>query len=74
MDNGQWAKVRREAERQGWVVEPTSDGFVLKAPDGKSQVFMHALHASSDPHALARTARRMRGYGFLWPPPKVAGR
>jgi hypothetical protein len=71
MDNGQWSKVRKEAESQGWRVEPTANGFQLKSPDGKTIVTMDRLHKSSDPYALARTVRRMRTQGgFRWPPKK----
>lgn len=71
MDNGQWPTVRSVAERQGWVIDDTKNGFQIKSPDGRSIVTMDRLHKSSDPHALSRTVNRMRKGGFLWPPPKA---
>lgn len=74
MDNRDWPKVRRGAERQGWAVEETRNGFVLKSPDGDSIVAMDRLHTSSDQHALDWTVRRMQRAGFSWPPPTRGGR
>ncbi len=75
MDNNRWPRVRKEAERQGWEVERTEKGYQLRSPDGATVVTMDAFHASSDPHALDRTVRRMqRQGGFLWPPPTTGGR
>jgi hypothetical protein len=70
IQNGDWPEVRREAERQGWAVITTKDGFVLLAPDGAARVAMHRLHRSSSPYALAQIVRRMRTAGFIWPPPR----
>lgn len=69
ISNKEWPAVRRECERQGWVVHTTTSGFALLAPDGRTAVTMHRLHSSSDPNALALTVRRMRRAGFIWPPP-----
>ncbi|HEV8564094.1 MAG TPA: hypothetical protein VGR41_04220 [Actinomycetota bacterium] len=70
MDNKEWQKVFDEAEDQGWVIDQTTEGFQLLAPNGKDIVTMHALHKSSSPYALAKTVSRMKEYGFRWPPPK----
>ena len=70
MDNKDWPSVWEEAERQGWQVKETSDGYMLLAPDGVNKVAMDRLHKSSSPYALKNTVRRMRQVGFTWPPPK----
>jgi len=69
MDDRDWPRVRRAAERQGWVVDETRNGVALRSPDGTTTVIMDRLRASSDEHALDRTVRRMRRPGFMWPPP-----
>lgn len=67
MTNDDWPKVRAEAERQGWEVRETKNGFQLMAPDGGTIVTMDRLHRSSSPYALAQTVRRMKAAGFRWP-------
>lgn len=70
LDNRQWKKVRREAERQGWRVEPTTNGFQLMSPNGEAIVTMDRLHKPSSPWALTHTVKNMRRHGFVWPPAK----
>ncbi len=54
----------REAERQGWRVEPIGDGYQLYAPDGETIVTIHVTE--SDVRALRNTIARMRRVGFRW--------
>jgi hypothetical protein len=58
-------KLVREAERQGWRVEPTKSGhWRFYAPDGE-----HIVHASgtpSDHRSLDNLVAQMRRYGFKW--------
>jgi hypothetical protein len=65
-----YGKVRKEAIRQGWRVEATSDGEMFYSPDGSSKAAWHAAHASSDPNALKAHIRTMKKGGLRWPPPK----
>jgi hypothetical protein len=74
MDNREYPKVRRAAQRQGWSVVPTAHGEMLLAPDGRSKVMWHRAHTSSDPNALNSLVRDMRRMGFRWPPPKETTR
>lgn len=68
MDNREYPKVRKEAERQGWTFKPTRKGEMLLAPDGETSVLWH--HTPSDHRALDNTVTRMRRAGFEYPPRK----
>lgn len=72
MNNQEWPKVQQEAERQGWRIVETTDGYMLLAPNGNDKVMMHRIHRSSSPHALSHSVRAMRRHGFIWPPSKGA--
>ncbi len=58
----------RHAERQGWRAEETKKGWVLKSPDGITQVLIHGTPSDVNWHRNA--IRLMRRGGFIWPPPK----
>ncbi|MGH2596836.1 MAG: hypothetical protein ACRDH7_12840 [Actinomycetota bacterium] len=66
----EFVKVRKEAERQGWRVEPTADGEMFFSPDGTTMAAWHTGHASSDPNALKAHIRNLKKGGFRWPPTK----
>lgn len=68
MDNKEYPKVRKEAERQGWKVKPTRKGEMLLAPDGVTSVQWH--HTPSDHRALDNMVAKMRRAGFEYPPRK----
>jgi hypothetical protein len=70
MASKEYAKVRKEAEKQGWRVESTADGEMFFSPDGVSKAAWHHAHGSSDPNALKAHIRNMKRGGFRWPPPK----
>lgn len=53
-----------EADKQGWRVNETKDGWQLFAPDGVNIVTIHGT--PSDHRALANTVTRLRRYGFEW--------
>lgn len=61
-------QLRKEAERQGWIVIPIKAGWLLRSPDGVTQVTLHGT--PSDHHWFDNTVARMRKGGFVWPPPK----
>lgn len=63
-----WKRVVEAAVEQRWRVEPTTDGWQLKAPDGITIVTIHGT--PSDHRAIQNTISRMRRSGFQWPPPK----
>jgi len=65
MDNREYPKVRKEAERQGWKVKSTRKGEMLLAPDGVTSVMWH--HTPSDHRALDNTVTKMRRAGFEYP-------
>jgi hypothetical protein len=65
MDNREYPKVRREAERQGWRVKPTRKGERLLGPDGVSSVQWH--RTPSDHRALDNMVAEMRRCGFRYP-------
>jgi hypothetical protein len=70
MDNREWPKIRRAAERQGWLVEETKHGYMLKSPDGG----FSSGHGSV-PRVDRPARRRSHGStdaaaGFLWPEPR----
>jgi hypothetical protein len=69
MDNKEYPKVRREAERQGWHIRPTRRGEMLLAPDGVTSVQWH--HTPSDHRALNNTVAKMRKAGFEYPARKA---
>lgn len=54
----------KEAEKQGWRVEATADGYQLYAPDRANIVTVHLTE--SDRRAFRNTIARMRRYGFEW--------
>ena len=58
----------RHAERQGWRAVPTRKGWMLKAPDGTTQVLIHGT--PSDVNWFKQAIRQMRRGGFVWPPPE----
>lgn len=58
----------RHAERQGWRADETKKGWMLKAPDGETQVLIHSTPSDVNWHRQA--IRLMRRGGFIWPPPK----
>ena len=68
MDNREYPKVRKEAERQGWRVKETRKGEMLLAPDGQTSVLWH--HTPSDHRALDNTVAKMKQAGFEYPPRK----
>lgn len=70
MDIKDYPKVRREAERQGWRVEPTSNGEMFYSPNGVDKAAWHTPHVSSSPRALDHLVRQLGKGGFRWPPPK----
>jgi len=71
MDPKEYPKVRREAIRQGWLVERTRQGEMFLSPDGRTAIAWHRAHRSSDPHALDSLVRALRRTGlFTWPPPR----
>ena len=58
-------EIIREAEKQGWRVEPTKKGHIrFYAPDGVNVV--HAAGTPSDPRAIANLVAQLRRYGFRW--------
>ena len=59
-----YREVRREAIRQGWVVEPRKKGEMFKSPDGSKQVMWHAT--PSDVNAIRQLVRGLRRGGFEW--------
>jgi hypothetical protein len=70
MNNRDYPKVRRAAQKQGWRPIPTAKGEMLLAPDGLTKVTWHRAHRSSDPSALDALVRDMKRAGFRWPPPR----
>lgn len=66
-----YAKVRKEAIRQGWRVQPTANGEMFFSPDDVSKAAWHTAHGSSDPNAVNSLIRNMKKGGFRWPPPKT---
>jgi len=65
MDNRQYPKVRKAAERKGWIVRPTKKGEMFYAPDGVTMVLWH--HTPSGHRALDNHVTRLRRAGFVWP-------
>jgi hypothetical protein len=62
-----WKKIVREAERQGWAVEPATKGLKLVPPDRTKQiVYVHGT--PSDQRAIKNKLAEMRRQGFQWPP------
>jgi hypothetical protein len=58
-------KVIREAEAQGWRVEPTKNGhWRFYAPNGRDIV--HAAGTPSDYRSLENFLAQMRRAGFVW--------
>lgn len=56
-------KLIREAERQGWRVKRIScGGWLLRSPDGVSQVTIHPT--PSDPRTEQNTLALLRRGGF----------
>ena len=71
ISNKDFDQVVTEARHQGWRVDPTTKGFMFKAPNGTAKVAMDRLHKSSSPYALKQTVRLMQQVGgFRWPPEK----
>jgi hypothetical protein len=68
MDNKDYPKVRKEAQRQGWIVKPTRKGEMFYSPDGATMVLWH--HTPSDHRALANHIAKLRRAGFSWPRPR----
>ena len=60
-----YREVRREAVRQGWVVERRTKGEMFRSPDGETQVMWHST--PSDVNAIRQLVRRLRKGGFEWP-------
>jgi len=44
ISNKDFDQVVTEARAQGWQVEPTTKGFMFKAPNGTAKVAMDRLH------------------------------
>ncbi|HYP23269.1 MAG TPA: hypothetical protein VEV43_06830 [Actinomycetota bacterium] len=63
-----WNKLLKEAERQGWTIEPGRKGqSKLVPPDPAKQiVFVHST--PSDHRALKNAVAEMRRQGLQWPP------
>jgi hypothetical protein len=57
-------KIFREAERQGWRIRETSDGFQLYAPDGVNIVTVHRTPGKQ--RVRQEILTKMRRYGFRW--------
>lgn len=64
MNNKHYRKIRKQATRQGWNVNQTSEGEMFLSPDGVTRVAWHMAHASSDPHALDAFVRQLRKGGY----------
>ena len=59
----EYRELRREAERQGWKIRETRDGFQFLAPDGIHAVTIHMTETNPE-RAVKRTISRMENYGF----------
>ncbi len=57
-------EVRREALRQGWIVEQRTKGEMFRSPDGRTQVMWHS--PPSDVNAIRQFVRRLEKGGFVW--------
>ena len=57
-----------EAERQGWVVEPTKSGFMFRPAD-RSQT-PYAVHRDPPEYTLKRIVSQLRRRGLVHPPQK----
>ncbi len=60
--------IRREAERQGWVVETTRGGHWRFLPPDKAKPIVHISGTPSDRRDLDNSIALLRRSGFRWPP------
>lgn len=68
MEDSSYRKVRREAIRQGWRVEPIRSGEMFFSPDGVHMATWHSTPSARN--ALNRFVGELRRGGFVWPPPR----
>lgn len=59
--------IKREAERQGWVVEPTKNGHWKFFPPDPQMSIVFASGTPSDRRAIDSLIGDLRRSGFQWP-------
>lgn len=66
--NVDWKKLVKEAERQGWTVEPGRKGQLKLVPPDPTKQIVYVHGTPSDQRAIKNKIAEMRRQGFQWPP------